>query len=87
MSDLVTSLKSFVLEALRERAGQLGFGDLEIDGSFDFFESGLLDSLGLIALIDSVETRFALEVDLTELDPEAFTTVDGLVHSLTADQP
>jgi acyl carrier protein len=84
MTELAEPLRVFVLDALQQRADVLGVGDLEVDGSFDFFESGLLDSLGLITLIDSIETEFQLEVDLTEMDPEAFTTVDGLVAALIA---
>jgi len=80
--DLGPSVRAFVVETLAQRASQLGFDGLEFDGSFDFFESGLLDSLGLITLIDAVETQFGLEMDLTGMDPEAFTTVDGLVRSL-----
>jgi len=76
--------KSLVIDILEGRAAQLGFDDLDIDGSFDFFESGLLDSLGLIDLIDQVELRYELQVDLTAMDPEDFTTVDGLVRSLVA---
>ena len=87
MSDLAIALKSLVVKLLAESAERLGFDGLEIDGSFDFFESGLLDSLGLIALIDRVETEYGLELDLTEMDPEAFTTVDGLVDALAAAQP
>ena len=79
-------VKAFVIDFLSDRAQQLGFDGLEVDGTFDFFESGLLDSLGLIELIDSVESTFDLEVDLTEMDPDGFTTVDGLVSSLVGAQ-
>ena len=79
-----TAAKSLVIDILTTRAAQLGFEGLDIDGSFDFFESGLLDSLGLIDLIDQVESRYDLQVDLTAMDPEDFTTVDGLVRSLVA---
>lgn len=81
------AVHAFVIESLEQRAAELGFADLEVDGTFDFFESGLLDSLGLIALIDSVEAQFGLEVDLTEMDPDSFTTVDGVVSALLGDLP
>lgn len=87
MSERETAMKAFVVSFLIERAARLGFDGLEVDGDFDFFESGLLDSFGLIELIDSVESNFNLQVDFTDMDPDAFTTVDGLVKSLMSTEP
>jgi D-alanine--poly(phosphoribitol) ligase subunit 2 len=87
MSERETAMEAFVISFLVERAGRLGFDGLEVDGDFDFFESGLLDSFGLIELIDSVESSFNLQVDFTDMDPDAFTTVDGLVKSLLSTEP
>jgi len=82
MTDRRQRVRRFIFDHLHERAHQLGIEGLDLDGDFDFFDSGLIDSLGLVELIDAVATEFDLEVDLSELDPEGFTTVDGLVTSL-----
>ncbi|MEI7618072.1 MAG: phosphopantetheine-binding protein [Actinomycetota bacterium] len=87
MSEQETAMKAFVVSFLIDRARRLGFDSLEVDGDFDFFESGLLDSFGLIELIDSVESSFNLQLDFTDMDPDAFTTVHGLVKSLMSAEP
>ena len=79
-------LRDYVIDRLVDRAAEVGLADTEISGTFDFFESGLVDSLGLIRLLDEVEEHFGIEIDLAEVDPEHLTTLDGLVDALLPDE-
>lgn len=82
MTDLPAQLRAYVVDHLTEAAQTLGLEGLQIDGDFDFFDSGVLDSFGFINLMADVEERFQVELDFSDLDPEDFSTLDGLVRSL-----
>jgi acyl carrier protein len=51
---------------------------VELTGDTDLMESGLLDSVGFVELIVYIEGQTGCSVDLTDVDPSEFTTVNGL---------
>ncbi|HEX7131032.1 MAG TPA: phosphopantetheine-binding protein [Iamia sp.] len=75
-------IRQFLVVRLAELAAERGLGDVEIAEGFHFFDSGLLDSFGFINLLTDAEEEFSVEVDFTELDPEEFSTLDGLTATL-----
>lgn len=79
-------IRQFLVLRLREIAAEKGFGDVDVVDGFHFFESGLLDSFGFINLLTEAEEEFAVEVDFTELEPEEFSTLDGLAATLAGAQ-
>lgn len=44
----------------------------------DLFETGLLDSLSLVALIAEIEQSFGIELPLDDIDVERFRSVDAI---------
>lgn len=52
--------------------------DVEIADDTDLVESGLLDSLGFVALIAAIEAYYGLSLDLVNLPPEALVRLDLL---------
>ncbi|MBV8900552.1 MAG: acyl carrier protein [Verrucomicrobia bacterium] len=51
---------------------------VELTGDTDLMESGLLDSVGFVELIVFIESQTGCNIDLTDVDPSEFTTMDGL---------
>jgi acyl carrier protein len=51
---------------------------IEVGADTDLMESGVLDSIGFVELIVFIETHIGCNVDLTDVDPSEFTTVNGL---------
>jgi acyl carrier protein len=51
---------------------------VELTGDTDLMESGLLDSVGFVELIVFIESQMSCHLDLTDVDPSEFTTVNGL---------
>jgi len=49
-----------------------------LDGDFDLFDSGVVDSLGLLRLIAWVGARYRIPVEEIELVPDDFRTVDAI---------
>ena len=70
MIDLtVTQVRSFLLNyfAPAMRAARLQPGDIGED--FDLLQAGLLDSLGILELLNAIEQRFRVRVDFEPVDP------------------
>ncbi len=59
--------------------------DIEVDGlDVDVFESGLLDSLGLVSLVAEIEERFGMRIPFETLDIDEFRTVRLLARLVEA---
>jgi acyl carrier protein len=72
---------SSVTPELIERVGALVADALQIDRpapEVDLIETGIMDSLGLIELIHSLEVDFAIMVPLDEIDLDRLRTLDGI---------
>ena len=50
----------------------------KIDKSTDLLSTGVLDSVVFIELIAFIESETGCALDLAEVDPEDFTTAEGL---------
>ena len=48
----------------------------------DFIASGLLDSLALLEVIETLERHFKTELDFSQMAPSDFTSIDSLVNLL-----
>ena len=44
----------------------------------DLLEAGVLDSLGFVELIAFIEEATGLQLDLLDIEPEEFATIQGL---------
>jgi D-alanine--poly(phosphoribitol) ligase subunit 2 len=55
--------------------------DIEVENlDEDVFESGLLDSLGLVSLVAEIEERYGLRIPFETLDLDEFRTVRSLAR-------
>lgn len=68
-----------VLDMLVEVTGN---DDIEEDKDLDLFESGLLDSLGIIEVLLKIEEIFGLKLQPTDLERKDMSTVNNLVAFL-----
>ena len=84
MSDQRQIIRGFVIERIQAAAAANGRSIEGLDDDFNIVDSGVLDSIGFIDLITSIEDQFDLEIDLSEVDPDEFTTVAGLVNVCTS---
>ncbi len=53
-----------------------------LNGDMDLIANGILDSMGFIELLMFVESIIGRKIDLSELDPTEFTTIQGLSRSI-----
>ncbi|MGE4297213.1 MAG: acyl carrier protein [Desulfovibrionaceae bacterium] len=78
------AIRAFIVERLERAASRRGVSMAAVDGNASLFEAGVIDSLGFLELVGAVESAFDLEIDFSELDPAAFTTLHGLVSLCVA---
>jgi len=80
MSDLAQQIQDFILDELQPRLALLDISRSSVDEEFDLVSSGALDSMGFIGLVGAVESKFELEINFEDLEPNEFTNLDGFIR-------
>ena len=75
MRDIVTQ---FICEAF-----PAGAQDRRIEGDTSLLESGLIDSTGVLELVEFLESRFGIAVDDADLVPENLDSIDRICRFLS----
>jgi len=75
------AIEKYIRHHLAQAAQEKGVTLPEIDGQSNLLDLGVLDSLGFVQMLMGLEAEFGLEMDLTEMDPEEFTSLQGLVDT------
>ncbi|MGD9125200.1 MAG: phosphopantetheine-binding protein [Desulfarculaceae bacterium] len=84
MNDLAEKLNAFVRNRLVRLAQEKGLEAPTLEAQTNLLDLGILDSLGFVQMLMAMEDEFDLELDFSELDPEEFTTLEGLVTTALA---
>lgn len=72
-------LHSFIEQFISERNPDW---EGPLKGDCRWFEEGLIDSMAFIQLISTIESVFSIELDLIDVDPDTFVTVDGFLNTI-----
>jgi acyl carrier protein len=76
MEKLDKKIKDFVVENFL-------FGDEEgLNGQTSFMENAIIDSTGILELVDFLENDFNIEISDDELLPENLDSIDNVVNFL-----
>ena len=70
-------MKEQIVEILKEIRPEFGFEGVE-----NFFEEGMLDSFDLMTLVSTLESRFGVKIDGTDILPENFANVEAIAALL-----
>ncbi|GAA3298876.1 acyl carrier protein [Streptomyces cinereospinus] len=70
MSDITEQITDFLSAALRRQVGP----------DDDYFAQGLVDSLFALELVTFVENRFALTIEVEDLDLDSFRTAGRITE-------
>ena len=66
---------------IHARNAERNLAPIDVNANTPLFENGILDSLGLVALLAFLEEATGNQVDLLELDESEITTLDGLCRA------
>lgn len=58
--------------------------DLKEDMSLDLIENGILDSLGIVSLLNEIGKAVGKKIEITDIAPEEFRTVDKFIAAVEA---
>lgn len=70
-------MKEQIVEILKEIRPEF-----EFEGVENFFEEGMLDSFDLMTLVSTLESRFGVKIDGTDILPENFANVEAIAALL-----
>jgi acyl carrier protein len=73
----LNEVTQFITEFISHKSG---LAPTSIDKNANIIETGLVDSIDFIALIMKLESELNLDLDFTDLEPEAFTHIAGLAQ-------
>jgi acyl carrier protein len=74
------AVRAFVVSELEAPLRRADVDPDELDDAFDLLTSGVVDSLGMLELIEAINERFGLDVDFEGLDPEEMTLLGPLAR-------
>lgn len=66
------------VEEFARREFSIKPSDRRFDRKVDLFEDGYVDSIGVIELIQFLESTFAMEIPEADLFSPEFSTIDGI---------
>lgn len=76
--DTSRSSTATTLEQLIREIGQIAEDDSEFSRTAHLFDAGYIDSIGVVTLMDLIETTFGIGLSEEDLFDERFTTIDGM---------
>ena len=80
MSDPRTKLLGFIRRELAQ-----GRGNIDVERE-SLVESGIIDSLGIMKLVDFIENEFRVKIGDEDLVPENFETIEDITKLLASKQ-
>lgn len=83
----LAEVRALILANCGPALADCGIDPGEATGDLDLRSSGMIDSLGFVELIASLEEELGVELDLEDLDPERLTVLDPLAAHLAAQLP
>ncbi len=72
IKEIRDKIKNYIIEASMEDADKIKEDTM-------IFDSGLLDSMGLLFLIEFLNENYQVEVDDDELNPKNFESINSIV--------
>lgn len=79
MSDIFTTLVEFIKENFI-----IGRSDINIDPDVSLIESGIMDSTGVLELVEYLESTYSIKIEDEELIPENLETINNIIKLLQA---
>ena len=76
----MSDINQDILQFLKSRGFLDGKKSVKDDESLT--ETGVIDSIGLLQLVDYLESRYKIEIPMEEITPENFDTLSGISRSV-----
>ncbi|MDT8274200.1 MAG: acyl carrier protein [Desulfomonilia bacterium] len=77
----MTEVRSTIMEFIRENF-ILGRSDASLDGDESLIEAGIMDSTGVLELVEFLEATYSIHIEDEELVPENLETINNIMAFL-----
>jgi acyl carrier protein len=75
------SVKETVMNFIRENF-IMGRSDVVLDENVSLIDSGVMDSTGVLELVEFLESRYSIKIEDEELVPENLETIENIIGFL-----
>lgn len=75
------AVKDVIMKFIKENF-IMGRSDTTLDPSESLIESGIMDSTGVLELVEFLESTYSIKIEDEELIPENLETVDNIIAFL-----
>jgi acyl carrier protein len=75
------SVKEMVMNFIRENF-IMGRSDVVLDEKVSLIDSGVMDSTGVLELVEFLESQYSIKIDDEELVPENLETIENIINFL-----
>jgi acyl carrier protein len=74
-------VKDTVMNFIRENF-IMGRSDVVLDDKVSLIDSGVMDSTGVLELVEFLESQYSIKIDDEELVPENLETIENIINFL-----
>lgn len=74
----VDNVRMFILNRYSEQLSAKGLQPEVVPDDFDLLTEGIIDSLGVLDIVNGIEEHFSIQVDLENVPPEDLTVIGRL---------
>ena len=74
-------VKDTVMNFIRENF-IMGRSDVALDEKVSLIDSGVMDSTGVLELVEFLESQYSIKIDDEELVPENLETIENIINFL-----
>jgi acyl carrier protein len=79
MNDITPDrIRAFLLSRYADKIKGLGLDVTTVPDTFDFLQTGTIDSFGVLEMVSALESAFNMELDMAQLDAEKMTVLGPL---------
>jgi acyl carrier protein len=71
-------VRGFIISNLADSFKENNLVEREITDDFDLKDRGIIDSIGFLQLISTIEEHFGIEVDFGDMDAENLTVIGSM---------
>jgi len=76
-----SSVKETVMNFIRENF-IMGRSDVALDEKVSLIDSGVMDSTGVLELVEFLESQYSIKIEDEELVPENLETIENIISFL-----
>ena len=80
-------IRLYIARQCTNKLAERGLSPNALPDDFNLYSEGVIDSIGLLEIIDGIEEAFGLQIDLQGMDPDQITLIGPLSRFIAGGTP